>query len=223
MLRYMTHSEYVKIYKMAQKDIGNKTPLHKLKTTEDVMHYYDEWSKNNKYNKDMNEWDYSGPKETAEVLIKYQKDKNIKIYDAGCGSGLVALELKKFGFSYFDGADISKQLLNQIPKDLYKDLDQSDLNRKILKEDNFYDVVMCVGTFTFAHVKAHALDEFVRITKVNGLICFTINEAIYIDHGFKSKIDSLVNNNKIKKVEFFKSNYLASKDVNAWLGLYKVL
>ena len=223
MLRYTTHSEYVKIYKMAQKDIGNKTPLHELRTTKDVMHYYDEWSKNNKYNKDMNDWDYSGPKETVEVLIKYQKDKNIKIYDAGCGSGLVALELKKFGFSYFDGADISKELLNQIPKDLYKELDQSDLNRKILKEDNFYDVVMCVGTFTFAHVKAHALDEFVRITKVNGLICFTINEAIYIDHGFKSKIDNLVNNNKIKKVEFFKSNYLASKDVNAWLGLYKVL
>ena len=223
MLRYTTHSEYVKIYKMAQKDIGNKTPLHELKTTKDVMHYYDEWSKNNKYNKDMNDWDYSGPKETVEVLIKYQKDKNIKIYDAGCGSGLVALELKKFGFSYFDGADISKELLNQIPKDLYKELDQSDLNRKILKEDNFYDVVMCVGTFTFAHVKAHTLDEFVRITKVNGLICFTINEAIYIDHGFKSKIDNLVNNNKIKKVEFFKSNYLASKDVNAWLGLYKVL
>ena len=163
MLRYPTHSEYVKIYKMAQKDIGNKTPLHELKTTKDVMHYYDEWSKNNKYNKDMNDWDYSGPKETVEVLIKYQKDKNIKIYDAGCGSGLVALELKKFGFSYFDGADISKELLNQIPKDLYKELDQSDLNRKILKEDNFYDVVMCVGTFTFAHVKAHALDEFVRI------------------------------------------------------------
>ena len=223
MLRYTTHSEYVKIYKMAQKDIGNKTPLHELKTTKDVMHYYDEWSKNNKYNKDMNDWDYSGPKETVEVLIKYQKDKNIKIYDAGCGSGLVALELKKFGFSYFDGADISKELLNQIPKDLYKELDQSDLNRKILKEDNFYDVVMCVGTFTFAHVKAHTLDEFVRITKVNGLICFTINEAIYIDHGFKSKIDNLVNNNKIKKVEFFKSNYLASKDVNAWLGLYEVL
>ena len=82
---------------------------------------------------------------------------------------------------------------------------------------------MCVGTFTFAHVKAHALDEFVRITKKSGLICFTINEAIYINHGFKSKIESLVDNNKIKEIELFKSNYLASKDVNAWLGLYKVL
>ena len=208
---------------MAQKDIGNKKPLHELKSTNEVMLYYDEWSKNYKYNKDMNEWDYSGPRETAQVIIKYQTDKNIKIYDAGCGSGLVGIELKKFGFSNFDGADISRELLNQVPKGLYKNLDQSDLNKKILKEDNSYDIVMCVGTFTFAHVKAHAMDEFVRITKENGLICFTINEAIYIEHGFKSKIDYLVNKNKIKEIEFFKSNYLASKDVNAWLGLYKVL
>ena len=208
---------------MAQKDIGNKTPLHELKTTEQVMNYYDEWSKNNKYNNDMLEWEYSGPKETSETLSKYQKDKDIKIYDAGCGSGLVGIELKKYGFDYFDGADISKELLNQVPDNLYNKLEQIDLNKKIDKEDNFYDVVMCVGTFTFAHVKAQALDEFVRITKKNGLICFTINEAIYINHGFKSKIESLVDNNKIKEIELFKSNYLASKDVNAWLGLYKVL
>ena len=208
---------------MAQKDIGNKKPLHELKTTEEVMKYYDEWSKNNKYNNDMSEWQYSGPKETSEILSKYQNNKDIKIYDAGCGSGLVGLELKKYGFSNFDGADISKELLNQVPTNLYNQLDQVDLNEKISKEDSIYDVVMCVGTFTFAHVKAGALDEFVRITKRNGLLCFTINEAIYIDYGFKSKIDKLVNNNKIEKIEFFKSNYLASKDVNAWLGLYKVL
>ena len=208
---------------MAQKDVGNKVPIYKLKETKEVMEFYDEWGLNNKYDQDMLDWNYTGPKETSEVFAKYQKDKNIKIYDAGCGSGLVGLELKKFGFSHFDGADISRELLNQVPKGLYKDLDQSDLNKKILKEDNSYDVVMCVGTFTFAHVKANAMDEFVRITKAKGLICFTINEAIYINHGFKSKIDNLVNNNKIEEIEFFKSNYLASKHVNAWLGLYKVL
>ena len=74
MLRYTTHSEYVKIYKMAQKDIGNKTPLHELRTTKDVMHYYDEWSKNNMFNKDMIDLDYSGPKDTVVVLINYQID-----------------------------------------------------------------------------------------------------------------------------------------------------
>ena len=38
---------------MAQKDIGNKVPLHTLKKVEDVAAYYDEWALNNKYDKDM--------------------------------------------------------------------------------------------------------------------------------------------------------------------------
>ena len=208
---------------MAQKDIGNKTPLHDLKNTDEVMKYYDEWAKSQKYNKDMDAWEYSGPKETAEVINKHQKDKNIKIFDAGCGSGLVGVELKKYGFINFDGSDISRELLNQVPKGLYQNLTQSDLNKPTNISNNSFDIVTCVGTFTFAHVKAHALDEFVRITKENGLICFTINEAIYENQGFKKKLEELKNSNKIEEIEFFKSNYLASKDVNAWLGLYKVL
>ena len=208
---------------MAQKDIGNKTPLHDLKNTDEVMKYYDEWAKSQKYNKDMDAWEYSGPKETAEVINKHQKDKNIKIFDAGCGSGLVGVELKKYGFINFDGSDISRELLNQVPKGLYQNLTQSDLNKPTNISNSSYDIVTCVGTFTFAHVKAHALDEFVRITKENGLICFTINEAIYENQGFKKKLEELKNSNKIEEIEFFKSNYLASKDVNAWLGLYKVL
>ena len=208
---------------MAQKDIGNKTPLHDLKNTDEVMKYYDEWAKSQKYNKDMDAWEYSGPKETAEVINKHQKNKNIKIFDAGCGSGLVGVELKKYGFINFDGSDISRELLNQVPKGLYQNLTQSDLNKPTNISNNSFDIVTCVCTFTFAHVKAHALDEFVRITKENGLICFTINEAIYENQGFKKKLEELKNSNKIEEIEFFKSNYLASKDVNAWLGLYKVL
>ena len=30
---------------MAQKDVGNKVPIYKLKTTHEVMKYYDEWGK----------------------------------------------------------------------------------------------------------------------------------------------------------------------------------
>ena len=36
---------------MAQKDVGNKIPIHKLKTTKEVMEYYDEWGIKNKYDK----------------------------------------------------------------------------------------------------------------------------------------------------------------------------
>ena len=34
---------------MSQKDVGNKIPIYKLKTTNEVMKYYDEWGEGNKY------------------------------------------------------------------------------------------------------------------------------------------------------------------------------
>ena len=207
---------------MAQKDVGNKVPIYKLKTTKEVMDYYDEWGENDKYNKDMVDWNYTGPKETVNTFLKYEKNKDALIFDAGCGTGLVGLELKKFGFKNFHGADLSQKLLSTIPSNLYKKLFKSDLNQSINLEDNTYDAIFCVGTFTFGHVKPNALDEFIRITKKGGLICFTINEGIYKDYGFDKKIQELNKTNLWSEIEFFKSDYIASKDVNAWLGLYKV-
>ena len=208
---------------MAQKDVGNKIPIYKLKTTDEVMKYYDEWGDKDKYNKDMVDWNYTGPKETAVIFNKYEKNKDTLIFDAGCGTGLVGLELKKYNFKNFHGADLSQTLLDTVPKDLYQKLVKVDLNKPIEVEDNFYGGVMCVGTFTFGHVKPNALDEFIRITKPGGLICFTINEGIHEEYGFDKKIDILKDSKKWEEVEFFKSDYIASKDVNAWLGLYRVL
>jgi len=110
-----------------------------------------------------------------------------------------------------------------VPNNLYQKLDQVDLNKNINEKDDCYDAVLCVGTFTFGHVKPPALDEFIRITKPGGHICFTINEGIHEEYGFDKKIKELDQKNKWQELEFFKSNYIASKDVNAWLGLYKVL
>ena len=208
---------------MLEKDIKNKIPIYKLETTDEVMKYYDEWGDKDKYNKDMIDWNYTGPKETVEVFNKYEKNKDTLIFDAGCGTGLVGMELSKCGFKNFHGADLSQTLLDTVPKNLYQKLEKIDLNQSIKVEDNFYGGVMCVGTFTFGHVKSKALDEFIRITKPGGLICFTINEGIHEEYGFDKKIDILKDNKKWEEIEFFKSDYIASKDVNAWLGLYRVI
>ena len=208
---------------MVNKNVTNKIPIYKLKTTDEVMKYYDEWGTNNKYDKDMVEWDYTGPKETVETFKKYANNKEIKIYDAGCGTGLVGVELKKNGYTNFDGVDLSQKLLDLVPNGLYKNLSKADLNKPLNIRDNEYDAVLCVGTFTFGHVKPPALDEFIRITKNKGLLCFTINEGIYEEYGFDKKIKGLTENNLWKKKDFFKSNYISSKDVNAWLGLYEVI
>ena len=208
---------------MAQKDVGNKIPIYKLKTTDEVMKYYDEWGIKNKYDQDMIDWDYTGPKETVATFTKYAKDKNIKILDAGCGTGLVGIELKKHNYLNIDGMDLSKKLLDLVPQGYYQNLDQVDLNKPIKVKNDTYDAILCVGTFTFGHVKPHALDEFIRISKNKALICFTINEGIYEEYGFDKKIEELKKNKSWNVKEFFKSNYIASKDVNAWLCLAEVI
>ena len=206
-----------------KKDTIEKLDIYKLKTPEQLLKYYQDWTNNNKYNKDMVDWNYTAPQETVSVLKKYAFDKNLKILDAGCGTGLVGIELKKHGYKNIEGVDFSQNMLDLVPNELYKKIEKVDLNKLLKFKDNTYDVVMCVGTFTYGHVKTQALDELIRIIKNNGLICFTINEGIYEEYGFDKKIKELLNKKYWKVKEFFKSDYITTKDVEAWLCLAEII
>ena len=204
------------------KEVDEKLDIYKITKSEELLKYYQDWTKKNKYNQDMVDLNYVAPKETVAVLKKYALDSNCKILDAGCGTGLVGIELKKYGYSNIDGVDFSQDMLNLIPKGVYKSLDKIDLNKPLKFENNKYDIVICVGTFTYGHVKAHALNEFKRIIKNKGLICFTINEGIYEKYGFDKKIKELNDNKSWEIKEFFKSNYIVNKGVNAWFCLAEI-
>ena len=205
-----------------RKDVDNKLDIYKLTTSEELLKYYQDWTKKNKYNQDMVNWKYTAPQETVLVLKKYALNNKCKILDAGCGTGLVGIELKKCGYSDIDGVDFSQNMLDLIPQGIYKKIEKVDLNKPLKFKTNMYDVVMCVGTFTYGHVKPQALDELIRITKNGGLICFTINEGIYEEYGFDNKIKELTNNKLWNVKEFFKSDYIVNKDVNAWLCLSEI-
>ena len=205
-----------------KKDVINKLDIYKLKAKEELLKYYQNWTKENKYDRDMVDWQYTAPQETVLVLSKYALNKNLQILDAGCGTGLVGIELKKCGYSNIGGVDFSQDMLDLIPKDIYKKIEKVDLNKPLKFKANMFDVIMCVGTFTYGHVKPQAMDELIRITKNKGIICFTINEGIYEKYGFDNKIKELSNNKLWNVKEFFKSNYIVNKDVNAWLCLSEI-
>jgi ubiquinone/menaquinone biosynthesis C-methylase UbiE len=206
-----------------KKEVISKLDIYKIKKPEELLKYYQDWTDNNKYNKDMVDWNYTAPQETVSVLRKYTLNKNSKILDAGCGTGLVGIELKKYNYSNIEGVDFSQSMLDLIPQNIYQKIEKIDLNKPLIFKNNIYDVVMCVGTFTYGHVKPHALDEIIRITKNKGLICFTINEGIYEEYGFDKKIKELTNNKLWNVKEFFKSNYITTKDVEAWLCLAEII
>jgi len=205
-----------------KKNVFDKLDIYKLKTSKELLQYYQVWADNNKYNKDMVDWNYTAPQETVSILKKYAFNKNFKILDAGCGTGLVGIELKKYGYSNIEGVDFSQSMLDLVPQGIYKKIEKIDLNKPLKFKDNMYDVLMCVGTFTYGHVKPKALDELIRITKNRGLICFTINEGIYEEYGFDKKIKELSDSKSWKVKEFFKSDYITTKGVEAWLCLAEI-
>jgi|TARA_B100002003_G_scaffold151425_1_gene140328 ubiquinone/menaquinone biosynthesis C-methylase UbiE len=206
-----------------KKEVISKLDIYKIKKPEELLKYYQDWTDNNKYNNDMVDWNYTAPQETVSILRKYALNNNSKILDAGCGTGLVGIELKKYGYSNIEGVDFSQSMLDLVPQNIYQKIEKIDLNKPLKFKHNIYDVVMCVGTFTYGHVKPHALDEIIRITKNKGLVCFTINEGIYEEYGFDKKIKELTNNKLWNVKEFFKSNYITTKDVEAWLCLAEII
>ena len=208
--------------KTIKKNIDNKLPIYKLTSKKKVLEYYDDWTNNAQFNQDMVDWKYTAPSNAAILLHKYSPNKDIQILDAGCGSGLVGMELAKKGYINITGADFSQSMMDLIPKNIYKSLKLIDLNETLFYKENSFDAIICVGTFTYGHVKAHALDEFLRITKNNGLICFTVNEGIYSKYKFDKKITELSKNNSWEMLELSKSSYIVNKDVHAWLCIAKV-
>jgi len=206
---------------MSTEDTDNKIPIYQLKSKEKVLDYYVNWTKEEQFNKDMIEWNYQAPQNTVKLFDQHTLNKNINILDAGCGSGLVGIELQKYGYTKITGADFSQEMLNLIPQSIYQKLELIDLNEKLKYKDNLYDAITCVGTFTYGHVKAHALNELIRVIKKDGLICFTINEGIYLEYQFDKKMEQLLNDNLWQIIDFSKCSYIVNKDIEAWLCIAK--
>ena len=116
---------------MNTKDIDNKIPIYQLKSKEKVLDYYHNWTKKGEYNKDMVVWNYEAPKNTAFLFNKHAMNKKINIIDAGCGTGLVGKELKKYGFNNLTGVDFSQDMLDLIPTEIYHTVDLIDLNEPL--------------------------------------------------------------------------------------------
>ena len=206
---------------MKKKNTDNKIPIYQLKSKEKVLDYYINWTKEGQFNKDMINWNYQAPQNTVKLFDQHTPNTDINILDAGCGSGLVGLELQKYGYNRITGADFSQEMLNLIPQNIYKNLELIDLNENLKYEDNFYDAITCVGTFTYGHVKADALNEMLRIIKKDGLICFTINEGIYLKYQFDKKIEQLSDDKIWQIIDFSKCSYIVNKDIEAWLCIAK--
>ena len=156
---------------------------------------------------------------SVQIFHKHLSDKNQKIIDIGCGTGLVGLELSKLGYTSFDGVDISKEMIDIAISRGYRSLFLGNLNESLPLESNSYDAALCVGVFTHGHVGPSRLEELTRVIKPEGLVCFTVNEDVYESYGFDKVIKELEAKKVWEILEFTKQDYMTKKNV---MGFYCV-
>ena len=167
-----------------------------LAGTSEAQNLYDEWA--GIYDTDLNATGYASPQRCVETVVKNVSSTpsgKLKIFDAGCGTGLVGDCLAQSPLSgkfVLDGVDLSPGMLAAArKKDVYRELETANLNERIEKPDGSYDVVVCVGTLTKGHVGPKVLEEFARLIAKAGLIVATVHDEVWESGGYKDEVERL--------------------------------
>ncbi|XXJ19105.1 class I SAM-dependent DNA methyltransferase [Desulfovibrio caledoniensis] len=206
----------------------NDTPekwvaTYEATTPEQLVDAYRCWA--DEYDRDTCQgMGYVGPGVAANLLDRYLESPESKVLDAGCGTGLVGQAMSELGYSRIEAMDFSRDMLKVAEaKDVYGDIHHADMNRRLAFDDNSYDATICVGALTYAHVGPEVFDEFVRITRPGGFICFTVRDGAYQEYGYRKRMVSLEADNAFRLKEMVDTDYLQKEDVTAKYCVYEVL
>ena len=192
--------------------------LKDAKNDNRLTEVYRDWAKKYDYDNDHVLGTVSQPK-SVNLLSTRLKDKTAKIIDVGCGTGLVGEKLKAKDFIYFDGLDISKDMLSIAKSRGYRNLFLGSLNKELPVLDDAYDAAMCIGVFTHGHVSSDRFNELCRIVKPGGYVCFTINEGVFEEYGFKEMIAEFQLNKVWEVISLYKDDYMTLENVKGYYCL----
>ena len=192
--------------------------LKDAKNDNRLTEVYRDWAKKYDYDNDHVLGTVSQPK-SVNLLSTRLKDKTAKIIDVGCGTGLVGEKLKAKDFIYFDGIDISEDMLSIAKYRGYRNLFLGSLNKQLPVLDDAYDAAMCIGVFTHGHVSSDGFNELCRIVKPGGYVCFTINEGVFEEYGFKEMIAEFQLNKVWEVISLYKDDYMTLENVKGYYCL----
>ncbi len=149
---------------------------------------FDDWASS--YNHDL--LDDLGYVADAEAFRQFElmvMDKQARILDAGCGTGLVGTRLKQAGYDNIHGNDYSAKMLEQAgATGAYQTLEQHDLTLPV-KTDHPFDAAISVGVFAFSVPSVEHLVNITCSLRPGGIALVTVNGKAWkeVDWEFRLK------------------------------------
>jgi len=154
---------------------------------------FDNWAST--YDHDLvDDLGYVADAEACRQFVSLITDRQARILDAGCGTGLVGRRLKLAGYTNIHGNDYSVKMLDQArATGAYQSLEQHDLTLPV-KAHQLYDAAIAVGVFAFSVPSAEHIVNITRSLKVGGIAIVTVNGKAWKEVDWESKLAGFNNN-----------------------------
>ena len=141
---------------------------------------YDRWS--DSYDEYMDGVGYRHPAVCVALLARHVQPGNVRVLDAGVGTGIVGELLAIVGYHAIDGIDISQGMLEKAAeKSLYTDLRVADINQPLALAQDIYRAVISSGVFTTGHVGSEGLGQLLAVCEAGGHVVITVKTGVWQD------------------------------------------
>jgi len=193
------------------------TGSYRDRTDAETRDYYDQWSE--VYDEELTEHNYRQPSRCAERLDALLPDRDTRILDAGCGTGLSGMALAERGYRFVDGCDFSLKMLEKaFARGVYSKTFLADLNAPLLGvHDASYGAVTAVGVFSFGHVRPDAVLEFLRVLVPGGPLVIGINDKFHKEGSLMARLEALAFDRRLDLLDVEHGEHIPGIELTGWV------